>query len=283
MRQAITISILLAFSQIIFAQTYVASGWTGFATAVNGSYTSTGMQSDGVDYYKHATSEVYIFRVDAPPKSWVIADAPNLVANIIYDVITSSSATPPVAGWNFGGLALPVELIAFEVKLKNGLPHLTWTTANELNNKGFEVEQSLDGINFKNIGFINGNGTTQEIQNYRFEDNKPSMGINYYRLKQIDLNGDFEYSDIVSLEVKEKAPTIKIFPNPVIHEQFQVSLGQVDTFPVTIQLFNMNGQLIKEEELMETLNNITLMEEVGIYMLQLKSKTWTKQLKIVKL
>ena len=118
--------------------------------------------------------------------------------------------TPPV---------LPVELTAFNGRLVENEVHLNWTTASEQSNEGFDVELGItnyelgtslttDGviIEWKTIGFVQGNGTTTDVSNYEFIDRQPNTGTNYYRLKQIDLptgqagyDGNFEYSDILNL------------------------------------------------------------------------------------
>ena len=79
---------------------------------------------------------------------------------------------------------------------------LSWATASEQNNAGFDVEKSIDGVRFEKIGFVKGNGTTQNKQNYSFEDILPlesSGELVYYRLLQKDFSGKTEYSTIISI------------------------------------------------------------------------------------
>jgi hypothetical protein len=119
---------------------------------------------------------------------------------------------PPLLSVVHSG-ALPVELSRFEGNTKGTFNELTWQTASEINNKGFEIERSKDGVRFEKIGFVEGNGTSRTIQNYTFDDKKPFNGLSYYRLKQVDNNGDFEYSKIITVTQKGKIEA-SVFPNP---------------------------------------------------------------------
>lgn len=105
-----------------------------------------------------------------------------------------------------GGVdAIPVEMTAFTASINNNNVRLNWSTATELNNRGFEVERSK--INQSNekiwqkIGFVDGKGTTTDNTVYQFSDNNVEPGNYFYRLKQIDFNGTFTYSDEVEVEI----------------------------------------------------------------------------------
>lgn len=109
---------------------------------------------------------------------------------------------------------LPVELLYF-----TALPAdpdgvgLYWSTATELDNDHFEVERSRGGAVFESIGAVPGQGTTQDQQEYAFFDHQPYEGINYYRLKQVDADGDHTYSEVRSITIGESAPLV-VYPNP---------------------------------------------------------------------
>lgn len=149
--------------------------------------------------------------------------------------------------------ALPIELLSFKGQHTERGNLLTWTTASETQNKGFDIETSKDGIRFDKIGFVDGNGTRSQVQNYRFEDSSPleSAGkVVYYRLKQLDFDGNFDYSNIISIYTNSKN-LAGVFPNRgrgiftltgvknIEDETFTIvnSVGQ--TLPVNIQ---NNGQ-----------------------------------------
>ena len=118
-----------------------------------------------------------------------------------------------VAGYSIA--SLPIELLSFEGQHTEKGNLLTWTTASEIQNKGFDIERSKDGIRFDKIGFVDGNGTVSQVQNYRFEDYthlKSSEKVVYYRLKQLDFDGNFDYSNIISIHTNRKN-LASILPN----------------------------------------------------------------------
>jgi hypothetical protein len=119
-------------------------------------------------------------------------------------LITSNGCVVPV----------PVELISFEGKTDSKINHLFWATASELSNDYFEIERSFDGHFFQKIARIKGHGTTQERQNYTFDDGTFNGITAYYRLNQIDFDGKSTLSNVVSLQ-NGKTSTVRIFPNPV--------------------------------------------------------------------
>jgi hypothetical protein len=114
---------------------------------------------------------------------------------------------------------VPVEMLTLSASVVNSDVQLLWSTASELNNRGFEVERSLnDQNNFVTIGFVDGIGNSTEINYYSFNDNPHLSGSNqiYYRLKQIDFDGTFSYSDVVSVSYDVPAEFVlnQNYPNP---------------------------------------------------------------------
>jgi len=111
---------------------------------------------------------------------------------------------------------LPVELSTFSARIIDKKVMLNWETATEVRNYGFDVEKSIDGKNFNKLGFVQGNGNSNSNKYYSFEDNSPETGINYYRLKQIDTDGSFEYSKIISLNlnIPTEFSLSQNYPNP---------------------------------------------------------------------
>lgn len=111
-------------------------------------------------------------------------------------------------------LALPLELLEFNGRVEDKSVLLNWITTNEVNNSGFEVQKSPNGSDWQNIGFVNGSGTTTETNNYSLADPTPFQGSNYYRLKQIDDDGTFEYSSVVLIGYDVSQSSVEVFPNP---------------------------------------------------------------------
>ncbi|MFI5406690.1 MAG: T9SS type A sorting domain-containing protein, partial [Nitrososphaerales archaeon] len=112
-------------------------------------------------------------------------------------------------------LVVPVELVSFTAKNENNKIKLNWSTATELNNNGFEIERSIDNKEFITRGFVKGFGTSTEPHDYTFTEDALN-GKLYYRLKQIDYNGDYNYSNIIEINsfYASNFELLQNFPNP---------------------------------------------------------------------
>lgn len=122
--------------------------------------------------------------------------------------------SPYLANWVVVDV-LPVKYASpLSAKVEGESILLEWATATETNNKGFNIERSEDGKNWTNIAWVAGKATSNQLHNYRFVDSAPHSGINYYRLKQVDFDEKFEYSNIVTA-VLENRGEVQLFPNPV--------------------------------------------------------------------
>ncbi|NQX92307.1 MAG: T9SS type A sorting domain-containing protein, partial [Flavobacteriales bacterium] len=112
-------------------------------------------------------------------------------------------------------IVLPVEWLDFDAKLIEGdsKTRCTWSTATEINNDYFTVQRTVDGNYWEDIGTVAGAGTTQQQQDYEFIDPNPLYGVSYYRIKQTDYNGEFDYSQKRAVERAHRLQ-ITAFPNP---------------------------------------------------------------------
>ena len=110
---------------------------------------------------------------------------------------------------------VPVELVSFTASLSNNMINLSWTTATETNNAGFEIQRSVNKNNFNTIGYIEGQGTTTELTKYSFAD-QTEPGHYLYRLKQIDYDGSYSYSSVVEIDFSSPAyyELEQNYPNP---------------------------------------------------------------------
>lgn len=170
---------------------------------------------------------------------------------------------------------LPVELIYFATSPHEEGALLTWTTASEINNSHFEIEVSYDGTHWNTIGLVQGAGNTSRKINYSFIDNNVEKGVQYYRLKQIDYNGDYAYSNIryFSQDEKDKPTSFVAFQN--IENKIEVSAvfhgaGQA-------YLIDMRGRIVEMKSFISSdkagvrfnFDSYNLNE--GVYFVQIKS------------
>jgi photosystem II stability/assembly factor-like uncharacterized protein len=147
---------------------------------------------------------------------------------------------------------IPVELTTFTIEVKNAAILLSWTTASEVNNVGFEIQRSIDNTDFFAIGFVNGYGTTTELNNYKYTDQNVAPGKYYYRLKQVDFDGTFAYSDIVEAEVVGPVDFSlnQNYPNPFNPStviSFSIPVSDYVTIKIYDMLGNEVGVIVNEE------------------------------------
>lgn len=126
------------------------------------------------------------------------------------------------------GTALPLTWISFNAKSVNNKVQLDWVTAHEINTNYFDVERSADGVHFSKIGTVASSQNSSAENNYTFTDDNPANGISYYRLKQVDIDGNFTYSIIISVKMNTSL-SVKIIGNPVhqiLHLEINGTIGK---------------------------------------------------------
>ncbi len=141
---------------------------------------------------------------------------------------------------------LPVELLIFEGEAVQEGIELNWTTASEIDNEKFEIERSIDGVNFELIGEVAGNGTTGLLNNYVFIDNNPRLGFNYYRLRQVDFSGIFEFSDVIVVDNTNREIEFQasIYPNPTEPTNINLELKTGNEInPIFINIYDNAGRI----------------------------------------
>lgn len=165
---------------------------------------------------------------------------------------------------------LPIELILFEGKQVYNLTILSFTTATQVNNDYFSIERSSDGRSFSEIGQVKGAGTSYEPQEYSFTDEHPLHGKNYYRLRQVDFDGKYSYSPVVTASFG-KASLMTLAPLPAT-ESIQFRLEQPAATDGVYQIYDLNGRLLQSgdipAETREQALNISDLPE-GAYALRL--------------
>lgn len=214
-------------------------------------------------------------------------------------VISYSNPTITVTGFNTGHIPnsatkyitiasiqavtpLPVELTQFDAKLNDKRTvDLTWTTESEMNSDYFVVQRSLDTENWEDIASVDAAGNSNSTLHYADVDYSPFIGINYYRLKQFDFDGAFQYSETRAVDLTA-SDAISVFPNPTADEFF---LQGKDISVKEIHVFNSIGQEIQ-------VNRIKLSDDIlqldgsglsnGIYTIQVQAPSETFNLRLIK-
>ncbi len=191
------------------------------------------------------------------------APATFVVPNIVHPTIATNYALIVANIWNslqafnlpngesrvFFNTNLPVELSEFTATKKETCIQLNWKTLSELSNLKFEIEYSLDGTNFRKIGEIAGSNTTSVEQRYSFDHKEISIGWNYYKLKQLDLNGDFKYSSTVAIEI-DRASILQnyFYPNPSENGKVELLYSAISDSAITLEIYDWSGRLVLEKK-----------------------------------
>jgi hypothetical protein len=212
--------------------------------------------SNVYDLYNNTFDPIF-----AQNNDWGVYDSTLIEDHIFHQV--DSLALGLVRFMPFSN-SIPVELTSFTAIVSTGKVVLNWVTATELNNSGFQIERRKTkderSEEWVSIGFVNGNGTSTETHTYSFADQNPTAGISYYRLKQIDFDGSFEYSNIV--EVNLTLPIAfsldQNYPNPfnpstkIKYTIPNVTLSGVEGSRVILKVYDVLGDevatLVNEEK-----------------------------------
>lgn len=175
-----------------------------------------------------------------------------VITDLTYTGISSFTVNATSDQPEFGevtisnAVALPVNLTNFHAKPAHNSVELTWLTEAEFNNDYFYLQKSTDNRNFQEVAIVQGAGTTYEAQDYSYLDERPANGVNYYRLKQVDYDGQFAYSEIISVNFKSDSD-ISITPNPV---KDRLNIANAEKWKGTVDLlvFAVNGQVVQRAQ-----------------------------------
>lgn len=231
----------------------------------------------------------------------ILSFYPNLTAIQVRDAMrnTASRNQNPDREYGWGILntlsainyTTPVELVSFQAELSEGEVLLSWLTATETNSYGFVIERAHDNSIYSEIGFVNSAGNSSSIKNYSFVDNIKAPGTYLYRLKQIDMDGTFEYSQAVEIILynPREFELYQNYPNP-----FNPSTKVKFTLPfdsfVKIKLYDVLGNEVGllmndevkagEHEIVFSVNDLSVPLSSGIYFLKLKAGDFQKSIKL---
>jgi len=183
-------------------------------------------------------------------------------ANILGGAANGSDLDDVAAAFTCTDLTLPVTYSYFEAIKDNGTSKLQWATTAEINNAGFEILRSRDGVNFDKIGEVEGNGTTQERSDYTFTDSNPKSGVNYYQLAQIDYDGTINKSYVKNLTF-ETLRNLSFGPNPT-NNSIRFNSSEINQ----IRIFDTTGRLVLENRLSSNLELSVANLNNGMYIIE---------------
>ena len=189
---------------------------------------------------------------------------------------------------DFNPAALPVEIFAFNAEQQNGHVVLSWSTAMEKDNTGFEIQVSTDAKNYKTIAFVETkNGDTNSIQEYSFTDLESGMqGSLYYRLKQIDIDGAATYYGPVYIEVKSRS-AVSFYPNPFTEELTAEVIAEGEGEVILYVTNTLGARLLQKTiKVKEGLNTEQLLLDPslksGVYFVFIRMNGISRQYKLMK-
>ncbi|OYU97751.1 MAG: hypothetical protein CFE21_05535 [Bacteroidetes bacterium B1(2017)] len=272
------------------------NGYWNLATDMGaGTYTATfnGSGFKGVNNYSQL---MLINRADAVT-SWGVTGTHVTTTGSNSAPVLSRTGLTVLGQFGIGGDSsanpLPVSMLFFNATNVNGDVFLKWATANEINNKGFAVERSVDGNNFKEIGFVKGNGTTNTTMNYASMDEN-AFALNnttklYYRLRQVDFDGVFEYSNVVLVDMDAQSKdAVKVFPNPFV-SSIGVNIQSTDAATAKVELVDMQGRILSTETVKLTnggaYHELATAKQLssGVYFVNVTTNGVTQTTKVTKL
>jgi hypothetical protein len=182
---------------------------------------------------------------------------------------------------------LPVQFKSFTATKNNDVVNLNWATASETNNKGFEVQRSVNGAKYQTVGFVRGNGNSNVVKTYNFTDAHGTTGNICYRLKQIDFNGASEFSKVACVNVElEKTTAVFTTPNP-FNGSLHLKYNSVTEGAANVQIIDMLGKTHQNVNMnvIKGENTLTLDTDslpVGIYFIRVTNGAEVTTQRIVK-
>jgi hypothetical protein len=182
-------------------------------------------------------------------------------------------------------ITIPIELTHFDANTEGSKNLLTWRTASERDNKHFDIERSADGQNFTNIGQVKSLGNTAIGNAYQYTDTEPLAGIAYYRLKQTDFDGKFDYSPVVSVNRDKTQNKARVVTNPVT-QILEIGVSKAENKMLTLVITDLMGRTVAQQTHLQNTQTLLTMDvsqlSAGIYLLKVVGKDVQETLKFVK-
>ena len=180
-------------------------------------------------------------------------------------------------------VVLPIELVSFSGSIVNHSSILNWVTSSEINNKEFDIQWSMDGISFTTLGVVASKGNSSSNLTYGYTHYYPMDGVNYYRLKQIDLNGKISYSKIIALNLNVPDAEPFLYPNPA-NKSININLGS-SVGHADVLLYSLDMRLLRKLNLniVGLTSNIDISQLLpGVYFIQVNKNEKKVLLRFVK-
>ena len=203
--------------------------------------------------------------------------------------ITSASQPTSFSPFTFGTVSntnpLPVTLTKFTGKAVNGTAKLSWTTASEVNNAGFEVMKSANGSKWTKLGFVTGKGNANYASDYTFTDAALTQN-SYYKLRQLDFDGTATESQVISLSLENTSLEVVAYPNP-FETGVTLSISTNSEAVAKVSITNAIGKTVSSKELQviqgaNIFNNLLENVAKGVYTIRVNQGNETAILRVVK-
>ncbi len=195
----------------------------------------------------------------------------NMIRLALILLCAFGSNTSNAAGTQILGdtIVLPVRWVSFTATKKDDKVILAWTTLHEQFTKAFVIERSHNGRDFLAIGSMNASGDSYSNLSYTFSDLYPMKGMNCYRIRQVDENNDYSFSEIRKINVSSGDNQIKLIGNVVTTGTLNINILQTKRRPVSVKIFSRQGILMVKKDLSEGSHSIDVSGlQKGFYFLQ---------------
>lgn len=237
--------------------------------SVTGTATLTGATINVTAGYTPSSTTNYTIVTATSISGTPTVNLPTDAGGITWSQVTGASTIVVTAT-----VALPVELLGFRAITLNNNIELSWETTSEINNDGFEVQHSRNGENWTTLGFIQGAGTIDQVQTYSYRHQQPKGGQHFYRLKQMDFNGGYSYSNVININLEEEGKVFSFAPNPwnaSINEEIRIMLNIVGM--AKLEIVDVSGKKVYETILSDEKSLLGINQlPIGLYFARLISR-----------
>ncbi len=243
----------------VYCQKGIASYSVSELSSVASSFTWTTSVPGAMIIGGQGTNTVTIFFATADPVTLSVV-AQNIcgdVSNMVEKEINSIVCTMFTGGINDGfamitskpAISLPVTWLSVLAELSNNMVKVVWQTSSEMDNDYFEVERSTNLVDFTTVARVDGQGDTDIVQSYHAYDYEPIYGVAYYRIKQVDFNGEYTYSDLVRVDYQIENNDCHLYPNPYVSDKLYANIpityqGQT----IHIKLLDVTGKIVTSSD-----------------------------------